>query len=51
MEIYVLQILENDDVGTIRDIDVTQSESKAKKWFNKKLKTTRYTHGYYVTNV
>jgi len=33
MKIYILQIVEHDDNGSIRDIDVTKSESKAWKWF------------------
>ena len=43
---YVLQIIEHDDIGTIRDVKITGSLTKAEKWFNKKLKTDRYSHGY-----
>jgi len=43
---YVLQIIEHDEIGTIRDIKITGSLTKAKKWLNKKIKTDRYSHGY-----
>ena len=48
MKAYILQIIEHDDIGTIRDVKITGSLIKAKKWLNKKLKTTRYSHGYFT---
>lgn len=43
---YILQIIEHDDIGTIRDVSVTNSHYKAEKWLHKRLKTDRYFHGY-----
>jgi len=48
---YILQIIEHNEIGTIRDVDVTKSLPKAKKWFNKKLKTDKYSHGYFTVEV
>ena len=48
---YILQIIEHDDIGMIRDIDVTKSVTKAKKWFNKQPKTYKYSHGYQVIDL
>ena len=45
-EYYILQIIENDDEGIIRDVDVTRSLTKAKKWFKKQPKTFKYFHAY-----
>lgn len=46
MKYYILQIVKHDDIGTIKNCKITTDYCKAKEWFNKKLKTQSYSHGY-----
>lgn len=48
---YLLQIINHSDLGEIRTVKVTGSKTKAEKWFKKRLKTDRYSHGYQVVNL
>lgn len=48
MRYYILQIIEYDEDGTIRNVRVTNSLKDARKWFTKQPKN--YGHAYQVIN-
>jgi len=46
LKLYILQLVFNDDVGTIKSVNATKSLTSAERWNHKKLRTTSYFHGY-----